>query len=274
MLLAGGGRGRVRVRQQQGLRVHGHAHLPADHRAAAQLHRPDPATRWRPTTSRRTTPSAWPPSSVAADTSDDLRARGVDMSADDVQDDVKVVGRQDQRRGEGHRLGLVGQARRPAGEHLRGERPAPGRRTTTGSWPSWPSASLRKQFDALPAERAEPRVGPGRPAAQQHAEDAGDRGRRATAARRSCSRASCPTPRRATRSRRSSSACCSAPCSAVGLALLREQSDRRLHGADEASAAFDAPVLTTVPAPPRAQAARCPSPTCRPRWPRRSGCCR
>ena len=33
----------------------------------------------------------------------------------------------------------------------------------------------------------------------------------------------------------------------AGLALLREQSDRRLHGADEASAAFDAPVLTTVP---------------------------
>src|SRR6185295_16807942 len=33
----------------------------------------------------------------------------------------------------------------------------------------------------------------------------------------------------------------------AGLALLREQSDRRLHGADEASAAFEAPVLTTVP---------------------------
>ena len=29
---------------------------------------------------------------VAVDTSDDLRARGVNMSADDVQDDVKVVG--------------------------------------------------------------------------------------------------------------------------------------------------------------------------------------
>ena len=44
------------------------------------------------TTSRRTTPSGWPPRQVAADASDDLRARGVDMSADDVQDDVKVVG--------------------------------------------------------------------------------------------------------------------------------------------------------------------------------------
>jgi polysaccharide biosynthesis transport protein len=32
-----------------------------------------------------------------------------------------------------------------------------------------------------------------------------------------------------------------------GLALLREQGDRRLHRADEVSAAFDAPVLTTVP---------------------------
>lgn len=33
----------------------------------------------------------------------------------------------------------------------------------------------------------------------------------------------------------------------VGLALLREQADRRLHRAEEVSAAFDAPVLTTVP---------------------------
>jgi polysaccharide biosynthesis transport protein len=33
----------------------------------------------------------------------------------------------------------------------------------------------------------------------------------------------------------------------VGLALLREQVDRRLHHAEEVSAAFDAPVLTTVP---------------------------
>jgi succinoglycan biosynthesis transport protein ExoP len=33
----------------------------------------------------------------------------------------------------------------------------------------------------------------------------------------------------------------------VGLALLREQADRRLHRADEVSAAFEAPVLTTVP---------------------------
>jgi capsular exopolysaccharide synthesis family protein len=33
----------------------------------------------------------------------------------------------------------------------------------------------------------------------------------------------------------------------VGLALLREQSDRRLHRAEQVSAAFDAPVLTTVP---------------------------
>jgi receptor protein-tyrosine kinase len=32
-----------------------------------------------------------------------------------------------------------------------------------------------------------------------------------------------------------------------GLALLREQGDRRLHGAEEASVAFDAPVLSTVP---------------------------
>jgi succinoglycan biosynthesis transport protein ExoP len=33
----------------------------------------------------------------------------------------------------------------------------------------------------------------------------------------------------------------------VGLALLREQADRRLHRADQVSAAFEAPVLTTVP---------------------------
>jgi polysaccharide biosynthesis transport protein len=33
----------------------------------------------------------------------------------------------------------------------------------------------------------------------------------------------------------------------VGLALLREQADRRLHRAEEVSAAFGAPVLTTVP---------------------------
>lgn len=33
----------------------------------------------------------------------------------------------------------------------------------------------------------------------------------------------------------------------IGLALLREQADRRLHRPDEVSAAFDAPVLTTVP---------------------------
>jgi polysaccharide biosynthesis transport protein len=33
----------------------------------------------------------------------------------------------------------------------------------------------------------------------------------------------------------------------LGLALLREQADRRLHGADQVAAAFDAPVLTTVP---------------------------
>jgi polysaccharide biosynthesis transport protein len=33
----------------------------------------------------------------------------------------------------------------------------------------------------------------------------------------------------------------------AGLALLREQLDRRLHHAEEVSAAFDAPVLTTVP---------------------------
>jgi succinoglycan biosynthesis transport protein ExoP len=33
----------------------------------------------------------------------------------------------------------------------------------------------------------------------------------------------------------------------VGLALLRDQADRRLHRAEEVSAAFDAPVLTTVP---------------------------
>jgi polysaccharide biosynthesis transport protein len=33
----------------------------------------------------------------------------------------------------------------------------------------------------------------------------------------------------------------------VGLALLREQADRRLHRAEQVSAAFDAPVLTTVP---------------------------
>ena len=33
----------------------------------------------------------------------------------------------------------------------------------------------------------------------------------------------------------------------AGLALLREQADRRLHRPDEVSAAFDAPVLTTVP---------------------------
>ena len=33
----------------------------------------------------------------------------------------------------------------------------------------------------------------------------------------------------------------------LGLALLREQADRRLHRAEQVSAAFDAPVLTTVP---------------------------
>jgi succinoglycan biosynthesis transport protein ExoP len=33
----------------------------------------------------------------------------------------------------------------------------------------------------------------------------------------------------------------------IGLALLREQADRRLHRPEEVSAAFDAPVLTTVP---------------------------
>ena len=33
----------------------------------------------------------------------------------------------------------------------------------------------------------------------------------------------------------------------VGLALLREQADRRLHRAEDVSAAFDARVLTTVP---------------------------
>lgn len=33
----------------------------------------------------------------------------------------------------------------------------------------------------------------------------------------------------------------------IGLALLREQADRRLHRAEDVSAAFDAPVLTTVP---------------------------
>jgi polysaccharide biosynthesis transport protein len=33
----------------------------------------------------------------------------------------------------------------------------------------------------------------------------------------------------------------------VGLALLRDQADRRLHRAEDVSAAFDAPILTTVP---------------------------
>ena len=41
--------------------------------------------------------------------------------------------------------------------------------------------------------------------------------------------------------------CCSASCSGVALALLRDQSDRRLHRAEDVSGAFDAPVVTTVP---------------------------
>ena len=68
----------------------------------------------------------------------------------------------------------------------------------------------------------------------------------APAARRSSSRASCPRTRAAARSddppRRALR-----PDPRGGLALLREQMDRRLHHAAEVSAAFDAPVLTTVP---------------------------
>ena len=99
---------------------------------------------------------------VAVDASEALAGPRREMSPADVQDDVKVVGRQDQRRGEGHRL----RGRTPsvplslANVYAASAQP-PCRRTRTRSWRRMALASLRRQFDALPANVQNHVSGPG-----------------------------------------------------------------------------------------------------------------
>ncbi len=97
------------------------------------------------------------------------------MSADDVQDDVKVVG--DKTSDVVKVTASASSAKRAAllantyAENAR-RLASDDDRQLARAGPRQPPQAVRR-----PArERAEPRVGPGRPAPQQHAEDAGDRG--------------------------------------------------------------------------------------------------
>ena len=69
----------------------------------------------------------------------------------------------------------------------------------------------------------------------------------APAARRSSSPASCRPPGPATRSRRSCWACCSASCSASAWRSCASRPTAGCAATEQVTAAFDAPVLTTVP---------------------------
>ena len=105
--------------------------------------------------------------------------------------------------------------------------------------------NLEAQFDGLSAKARDGREGDRLRALAERVQSAGRRP--ATARRPSSSPASCPTTKSGNPVRTIILGLLFGLVLGVGLALLREQADSRLHRPDEVSAAFDAPVLTTVP---------------------------
>ena len=203
-----------------------------------------------PTTSRWSAPAQ-----VAEATATRLASAGDDVAAARTsQNDVKVTRRQEHRRRRRDRQGRPTATTRRAWPRLRGGgRPNRQRRRQR--------EQARRALDNLeqPVRRAARRrsrtLPRGRQAPGAHPAADAPSPTSAPAARASSSPAvHADRARPATRSRRSSWACCSALLLGVGLALLREQSDRKLRRTEQVTAAFDAPVLTTVPAQPRAEA--------------------
>ena len=182
---------------------------------------------------------------VAVDTSNELKARGVNMSPDDVQNDVKVTG--DKTSEVVKVTGSASSASRAA--LLTNTYASNARRLAADEdreLARQSLASLRKQFDALPVNVQNHVSGPGAQLRNnmQKMQVIADVGNGSPSITQP---GYVPSHKAGSPVQMIILGLLFGAVLGAGLALLREQSDRRLHGADEASAAFEAPVLTTVP---------------------------
>ena len=182
---------------------------------------------------------------VAVDASEALAARGVDMSPADIQDDVTVVGDKQSdvvkltaSADDAQRAALLANVYAASAKRLAANEDQELARMALGS--------LRRQFEALPTNVQNHVSGPGAQLRNnmQKMQVIADVG---NGSPQIVQPGYVPTDKSGSPVTTILLGLLLGAVLGSGLALLRDQSDRRLHGAEEAAVAFDAPVLTTVP---------------------------
>jgi succinoglycan biosynthesis transport protein ExoP len=182
---------------------------------------------------------------VAVATAQELRSRGLDVSADDVAGDVSVSGEKDSdvvdvvaTAASGSRAALLANvySRNATRIAERDQRAQAGRALR----------SLEQQLAELPQEEREAHVGAGS-RLRSNIEQMRVLADVGNGSPQIIQPGYVPTSKSGNPAQTIILGALFGLVLGVGLALLREQADRRLHHSEEVSAAFDAPVLTTVP---------------------------
>jgi succinoglycan biosynthesis transport protein ExoP len=182
---------------------------------------------------------------VAVATAQELQSRGVDMSADDVQGDVAVSSEKDSdvvdvvaTASSASRAALLANVySETAADLAERDQKAQARRAL---------ASLERQFAELPREEREALVGPAS-RIRSNIEQMRVLADVGNGSPQIIQRGYVPTSKSGNPLQTILLGALFGLVLGVGLALLREQADGRLHRTEQVSAAFDAPVLTTVP---------------------------
>jgi polysaccharide biosynthesis transport protein len=182
---------------------------------------------------------------VAEATAEQLQRRGVDISADDVVRDVSVTNEKGSdvvqvagKAASARRAALVTEVyARNAARLAENDTRVRARRTL---------AALQQQFTELTPEERESTIGPAA-RLRSHIEKVKVIAEVGNGSPQIIQRAFVPTAKAGNPIQTILLGVLFGVVLGIGLALLREQSDRRLHRAEDVSAAFYAPVLTTVP---------------------------
>jgi capsular exopolysaccharide synthesis family protein len=182
---------------------------------------------------------------VAAATSEALRARGVDLSAEKIDDDVNASAEPDSdvvsvvaQADSAGRAALLANVYSVQAQRLADEDEKTQARRAL--------ASAQAQLAELPPEEQKAQIGGGT-RLRRNIEQLRTLAEAGTGSPRIIQAGYVPTSKAGNPSQTILLGLLFGAVLGAGLALLREQADRRLHGAEEAAAAFEAPVLTTVP---------------------------
>jgi capsular exopolysaccharide synthesis family protein len=182
---------------------------------------------------------------VAAATSQTLRARGVDLSTQEISDDATASAEPDSdvvslvvKADSAERAALI--ANVYAEEAQRLAQADERKQAEKGV------ASLQAQLAELPPDQQQAAVGAGS-RLRRNIEQLRTVAEAGTGSPRIIQAGYVPTSKAGNPSQTILLGLLFGAVLGAGLALLREQADRRLHGAEEAAGAFEAPVLTTVP---------------------------